>query len=47
MQGNFFELQAFLLLLNRVPYIAHFEQIEVKPVEDARELRLRIWMAKA
>ncbi|MFC1798547.1 hypothetical protein ACFLZL_01925 [Thermodesulfobacteriota bacterium] len=46
MLGEFLGLRKFLFELISIPYFEHIEQIKIQSVEGAKEIQLRIWMAK-
>lgn len=45
-EGTFDRLQPFLRKLAVAPYLAQVDRMQVRPVEDRRELRLRLWLLR-
>lgn len=43
-EGEFFDLQNFLIQLCQLPYLELIERISIKPVKNTKEFRLQIWM---
>ena len=46
MFGDLPQFRKFLFQLGGIPYLEHIEQVLIKTVEEGREFRLKIWMAK-
>ena len=46
LSGDFFKIREFLIDLGSIPYLEHVEEINIKSTKTAKELRLKIWMAK-
>jgi len=46
MVGEFLNFRNYLLQLVSIPQLEHIEQIQVQNVEESKEIRLKIWMAK-
>ena len=46
MVGPFASLQPFLRQVSGLPYLAHIERVQLRPVEGQRELRLRLWLLR-
>jgi len=46
MKGELFDLRNFLVLLGEVSYLEHIEQIQIRPVQETKEIRLKVWMAR-
>jgi hypothetical protein len=46
MLGELPQFRKLLFELGALPYLKHIGQIQIKTVEDAREFRLKVWMAK-
>ena len=44
--GDFFKLREFLVDLGAIPSLAHIEEMRIKAIEEAREIKLRIWLAQ-
>jgi Tfp pilus assembly protein PilO len=44
--GEFLNLQNFLVQLCQLPYLELIEQITIKPVKNTKEFRLKIWLAR-
>jgi len=44
--GAFDRLQPFLRKLAAAPYLARVDRIQIRPIEDRRELRLRLWLLR-
>jgi Tfp pilus assembly protein PilO len=45
-KGEFFDLRNFFLQLGELPYLEHIEKIRIRPVQNAKEIRLILWMAQ-
>jgi Tfp pilus assembly protein PilO len=45
-EGEFFDLQNFLIQLCQLPYLELVEEINIKPVKDTKQFRLQIWMVQ-
>ena len=43
---DFFKIRHFLIGLGSIPSLEHIEEINIKPTKTAKELRLKIWLAK-
>lgn len=46
LSGDFFEIRKFLLDLGSIPSLEHIEEISIRSTKTAKELRLKIWLAK-
>ena len=46
MMGEFLNLRNYMFQLVSIPQLEHIEQIQVQNVEELKEIRLKIWMAK-
>ena len=46
LSGDFFKIREFLIDLGSIPSLEHIEEIHIKPTKTAKELRLKIWLAK-
>ena len=46
MFGSLPQFRKFLFKLGALPYLEHIGQIQIKTVEEVREFRLKVWMAK-
>ena len=46
LSGDFFTIREFLIDLGSIPSLEHIEEIHIKPTKTAKELRLKIWLAK-
>jgi Tfp pilus assembly protein PilO len=44
--GEFLNLQTFLVQLCQLPYLELIEQITIQSVKDPKEFRLQIWLAR-
>jgi len=45
--GQFGDFRNFLIDLETIASLDHIEEIDVRPVEKAREIRLKLWLAQA
>ncbi|MGD2272834.1 MAG: type 4a pilus biogenesis protein PilO [Desulfobacterales bacterium] len=43
-EGEFFDLQNFLIQLCQLPYLELIEEINIKPVKETKQFKLQIWM---
>jgi len=46
MLGSLPQFRKFLFKLGTLPYLEHIGQMQIKTVEEGREFRLKVWMAK-
>ncbi len=44
--GDFFKLREFLVDLGAIPSLAHIEEMRINAIEEAREIKLKIWLAQ-
>lgn len=45
LRGEFASFRKFLINLGAVPYLHHIEEVSIEQKPDAREFRLKIWVA--
>ncbi len=46
LKGEFFKLRDLLLQLGEIPYLEQIESIQIRTVGDAKEIRLKLWIAQ-
>jgi hypothetical protein len=46
LSGNFYKFRDFLVDLGSVPSLEHIEEINIRPLKTARELRIKLWMGQ-
>jgi hypothetical protein len=44
--GDFFNFREFLIDLGSIPSLEHVEEIKIRSIQAARELRLKLWLAQ-
>ena len=44
--GDFFNFRDFLIDLGKIPSMAHIEELQIRPIEESREMKLKIWLAQ-
>jgi len=45
LRGGFMNFRKFLINIGGTPYVHHIEEISIQEIPDAREFRLKIWVA--
>ena len=45
LKGNFINFRKFLINLGGIPYADHIEEIVIQGKTDAKEYRLKLWVA--
>ena len=46
LRGDFIKFRDVLMELGKLPYLELIERIKIESVEDAKEISLKIWLAK-
>jgi len=46
LSGDFFKIREFLIDMGSIPSLEHVEEINIKATKTAKELHLKIWLAK-
>jgi hypothetical protein len=46
LSGNFYKFRDFLVDLGSIPSLEHIEEINIRPLKTARELRIKLWMGQ-
>ena len=44
--GNFFNFREFLIDLGAIPSMVHIEEMQIRSIEESREIKLKIWLAQ-
>jgi Tfp pilus assembly protein PilO len=44
--GDFFKFREFLVELGAIPPMVHIQEIKIRSIEEAREIKLKFWLAK-
>jgi Tfp pilus assembly protein PilO len=44
--GDFFKFREFLIDLGSIPSLAHIQEFRIRPIEESREIKLKIWLAQ-
>ena len=44
--GDFVNFREFLIDLGTIPSMVHTEELQIRAIEDSREIRLKIWLAQ-
>ncbi len=44
--GNFFNFREFLIDLGAIPSMVHIEEMQIRSIEESREIRLKVWLAQ-
>jgi hypothetical protein len=44
LEGEFFDLQNFLIQVCQLPYIELIEEIKIKPVKNTNQFGIQVWM---
>jgi hypothetical protein len=45
-KGNFLDLRNFMLQLGDLPYLEHIERIQIRSVQDSKEISFKIFLAQ-
>ena len=46
LSGNFYKFRDFLVDLGSIPSLEHIEEISIRPMKTARELRIKLWLGQ-
>ena len=44
--GDFFQFREFLIDLGTIPSLVHIEELQIRAIEESREVKLKIWLAQ-
>ena len=44
--GDFFKFREFFIELGAIPSMVHIQEIKIRSIEEAREIKLKFWLAK-
>ena len=44
--GDFFNFRKFLIELGSIPSLESIQEIKIRPIEESREIKLKIWLAQ-
>jgi Tfp pilus assembly protein PilO len=44
--GNFFNFREFLIDMGAIPSMVHIEEMQIRSIEESREIKLKVWLAQ-